>query len=59
VVNAYLNPHVPEPRLVRRVEAALRNFDTMLEATAEERAETLPNYDMQDGSIVDAERHVA
>lgn len=58
VVNAYLNPHVPEPRLVRRVEAALHRFDVMLDESIADGAETLPNYDMEDGSIT-ADRRVA
>jgi hypothetical protein len=59
VVNAYLTPHVPEPRLVRRVEAALPIFDTMLDASISDRAETLPNYDMEDGTIAGPEQRVA
>lgn len=61
VVNAYLNPHVPEPRLVRRVEGALDRFDTMLDESIGDRAATLPNYDLEDGTIAtgDAGQRVA
>jgi hypothetical protein len=59
VVNAYLTPHIPEPRLVRRVEATLPVFDTMLDDSISDRAETLPNYDLEDGTISRAERRVA
>ncbi|MBR9988852.1 MAG: zinc dependent phospholipase C family protein [Gemmatimonadetes bacterium] len=51
VVNAYLNPHVPAPRLIRRVEEALTRFDPMLDACIADRARSLPNYDMEDGTI--------
>jgi hypothetical protein len=59
VVNAYLNPHVPESRLVRRVESALHRFDTMLDDVIADRAEKLPNYDMEDGSVSVSDRRVA
>jgi hypothetical protein len=59
VVNAYLNPHVPAPRLIRRVEAALGGFDALLDASMADRAETLPNYDLEDGTISIAELRVA
>jgi hypothetical protein len=59
VVNAYLNPHVPEPRLVRRVEAALGRFDSMLDESIADRAATLPNYDLEDGTITGAGQRVA
>ena len=59
VVNAYLTPHVPEPRLIRRVEAALRTFDTMLDASITDDAETLPKYDLEDGTITRTARRVA
>jgi hypothetical protein len=59
VVNAYLNPHVPEPRLVRRVESALRRFDTMLNESIADRAANLPNYDLEDGTIAGTRRQVA
>lgn len=59
VVNAYLTPHVPQPRLIRRVEAAVERFGTMLDASIADGAETLPNYDMEDGTISVPERRVA
>ncbi|HSK17935.1 MAG TPA: zinc dependent phospholipase C family protein [Longimicrobiales bacterium] len=51
VVNAYLNPYVPEPRLIRRVESALRSFDGMLDAAVADGAAALPDYDLEDGTI--------
>jgi hypothetical protein len=51
VVNAYLNPHVPEPRLIGRVESALRSFDGMLDAAVADGARSLPDYDLEDGTI--------
>jgi hypothetical protein len=59
VVNAYLNPHVPAPRLIRRVEAALDGFDAMLDSCIAERARDLPNYDLEDGAITGGVRRVA
>ncbi|HSJ31148.1 MAG TPA: zinc dependent phospholipase C family protein [Longimicrobiales bacterium] len=51
VVNAYLNPHIPEPRLIGRVESALRSFDGMLDAAVADGARSLPDYDLEDGTI--------
>lgn len=59
VVNAYLTPHVPEPALVRSVEHALRTFETMLDDVVADEAASLPDYDLENGSIVGMTRDVA
>ena len=59
MMNAYLTPHLPAPRLVRRVEAALRTFETMLEESVADDAGSLPDFDMVDGTITGAEGRVA
>lgn len=51
VVSAYLNPRVPEPRLIRRVENELRIFDGMLDSAIADGAVSLPDYDLEDGTI--------
>ncbi|HEX6133570.1 MAG TPA: zinc dependent phospholipase C family protein [Longimicrobiales bacterium] len=51
VVNAYLTPHVPEPRLVRAVQSALVSYEDMMDGVVADDAESLPDYNLEDGRI--------
>lgn len=60
LVNAYLMPHVPDPQLVTRTENAVRNFEKMLDEFLADKAELLPDYNLEDGTIAThRDRHVA
>ena len=60
LVNAYLLPHVPDPQLVARTENAVRAFETMVDEFVADEAESLPDYNLEDGTIPgDCTRHVA
>jgi hypothetical protein len=60
LVNAYLRPHVPDPQLLTRTENAVRTFEAMLDEFVADKAESLPDYNLEDGTIVmHRDRHVA
>lgn len=60
LVNAYLLPHVPDPQLVTRTENAVRTFEAMLDEFVADKAESLPDYNLEDGTIAThRDRHVA
>jgi hypothetical protein len=55
VVHAYLNPHRPERPMLGRVDAALETYHTMLDALVVGGLRDLPDYNLEDGTIADAE----
>jgi hypothetical protein len=60
LVNAYLLPHVPDPQLVTRTENAVRTFEAMVDEMVAENADSLPDYNLEDGTIPPhTSRHVA
>lgn len=52
VVHAYLNPHLPEPALLQRVDAALEAFHPMLDGFVEGDLQQLPDYNLEDGTVM-------
>lgn len=51
VISAYLNPLEPDTALVARTEAALAAFTPMFDAAVADDAASLPNYNLEDGSV--------
>ncbi|HEX2166663.1 MAG TPA: zinc dependent phospholipase C family protein [Longimicrobiales bacterium] len=51
VIHAYLNPLVPGPSLVGRVQDALAKFQPEYDAAVADGAQSLPNYNLEDGTI--------
>lgn len=51
VVNAYLNPLMPTTALADRTAAAIAKFDADYEATVADGAASLPNFNLEDGTI--------
>jgi len=60
VVHAYLNPHLPGPALLQRIDTALETFRPMLDGFVKGDLRELPDYNLEDGTIsVRRERRVA